>query len=71
MIHKNDLAFPIQGFADGITIRQYYAAKALQGLLSSPDLKQIHGDQDDLARACFRAADALIKYENEESIDDR
>ena len=44
--------------ADGISIRDYFAAAALQGILSSPD-----GGPDDwqrVADAAYYAADAML-----------
>ena len=43
--------------ADGISMRDYFAAKAMQGYLA-------HGkayDFDDIAQVSFRVADAMIK----------
>jgi hypothetical protein len=57
----------------GLTIRDYFAAKALQGALSSQEVtraavltgKRNHGGElsndDAMARACYDMADAMLK----------
>ncbi len=47
------------GYPDGLTIRDYFAAQALAGFLSSPNLNRDRGDG--LARACYIVADAMLK----------
>jgi len=58
-------AFPLQsigpefthGYA-GMTLRDYFAAKAMQAILSNPD----YGDEDSsLAGAAYYVADAMLK----------
>ena len=46
----------------GLTIRQYFAAKALQGVLSDPN---ICGTVDELVGVSFRYADAMIQFDRE------
>jgi hypothetical protein len=42
----------------GMTLRDYFAAKAMQAILSNPD----YGDEDDsLASAAYYVADAMLK----------
>ena len=60
------LAFPVPGRADrqGMTLREYYAGLAMQGLASDPD-QWIYDnfqnlDATELAYAAILAADALI-----------
>ncbi len=49
---------------DGITIRQYYAAKAMQTLIATfQDKWEIHR-MELLAQQSFKMADEMIKYEN-------
>jgi len=52
------------GYYLGLTTRQYYAAKAMQGFLSG----EWTGAKDDekLAKDCFEIADALIAFEEKE-----
>ena len=44
----------------GMTLRDYFAAKAMQGLLSDPDWRQ-DMDFDDTALAAYKMADAMLK----------
>lgn len=44
----------------GISIRDYFAAAALQGLLSSIEPNQLWSGED-VAVTCYRTADAMIK----------
>jgi hypothetical protein len=52
------VAFPNSRYADtfGMTLRDYFAAKALQGLLSIPELA---GSHDDFAKNAYGFADAM------------
>ena len=43
----------------GMTLRDYFAAKAMQGLLSDPDWRQ-EMDFDDTALAAYKMADAML-----------
>ena len=45
---------------DGMTIRDYFAAAALQGLLSSIEPNQLWCGED-VAVVCYRTADALLR----------
>ena len=79
MPDKNTLVFPkpiskymyatgsevIDNQVDGMTLRQYYAAKAMQGLLASETESSGYGNEQVSDRA-FKIADAMIKYEQEE-----
>lgn len=69
-------AFPIQGhstrngqsfqlvMADGMSLRDYFAAKALQGHLSEGGWNCDQSHFDDVARGAYRLADAMIKARN-------
>jgi hypothetical protein len=61
---KNPLAFPTHPdgalINDGMTLRDYFAAKAMQGLLSDPDWRQ-DMDFEDTAHAAYKQADAMLK----------
>ena len=47
----------------GMTLRDYFAAKAMQGILSQgPD--NWYEDIDDLATASYEVADAVLKARN-------
>lgn len=60
----NDPAFPYVLRADsdsaeyGLTKREYFAAMALQGMLSNPDIR---GSNESLAKTSISVADVLIK----------
>lgn len=51
----------------GISMRDYFAAKAMQGELASQspaggdDYNYLPGDEEDLATWCYRMADAMLK----------
>ena len=45
---------------DGMTLRDYFAAAALQGLLASIQPNQLWSG-DDVAITCYRTADAMLK----------
>ena len=45
---------------NGMTLRDYFAGKALQGLLASIQPNQLWSG-DDVAVTCYRTADAMIK----------
>ena len=62
---NNEPAFPAMHFdlADnehGMTLRDYFAAKAMQGFLASPLLKTESG-ADAMARNAYRVADAMME----------
>jgi hypothetical protein len=52
---------------DGMTLRDYFAAKAMQGLISCPDWRENAGDEvgmdasDFTASVAYMMADAMIK----------
>ena len=55
-------AFPLaidkQVLHEGMTLRDYFAAKAMQAILSNPEF----GDKDtDIAGSAYWAADAMLK----------
>lgn len=53
-------AFPFGTAYAGMTLRDYFAAKAMQALLSDFDWRQ-DMDFDDTAAAAYRQADAILK----------
>jgi len=59
-----------QGVQDGLTKREYFAAKAMQGLLSNPEwMREYKGEKylmetDILAEVSVKIADKLIKALN-------
>lgn len=67
-------AFPAQHFdltdaEHGMTLRDYFAAKAMQGLMSGRWKSDIHGatyyvyraDADEWAKSAYHFADAMLK----------
>lgn len=63
-INDGGPAFPTPGLQDdesfnGMSLRQHYAGKALQGYLASMDTSIVF-DKDGLARDCFEMADAML-----------
>lgn len=70
---KNEPAFPNEGFNgwgepfQGMTLRDYFAAKAMQGLIGSPDWRENAGEDVGMdasnytAIAAYMMADAMLK----------
>jgi hypothetical protein len=48
------------GYSEGMTLRDYFAAKAMQGLYSDPEWR-IDMDFSDTAYAAYNQADAMMK----------
>ena len=62
--------FPIQEpgefFFDGMTMRQYYKAMALQGIITTPNDLKINGNKpEDVVRVAAIYADAMLKEDEE------
>ena len=49
-------AFPDE-YQNGMTLRDYFAAKAMQGLISEPS---IQGTMDEFAHRAYAIADAML-----------
>ncbi|MCK6810640.1 hypothetical protein L8R73_13290 [Enterobacter bugandensis] len=67
---KNESAFPVpateyHGMDSGMTLRDYFAAKAMQGWLASFSESDAHpsvsGKCDAVAEASYELADAMLK----------
>jgi hypothetical protein len=58
----NDIpAFPCPDYGEvGMTLRDYFAAKAMQAYCSDPDYRQDCG-QEDTAISAYTMADAMLK----------
>ena len=58
-------AFPqsreIGDFFTGMTLRDYFAAKAMQGLLAGTLTPEIVWSQSDAAETAYNVADAMLK----------
>ena len=48
----------VQHGSPGMTIRDYFAAAALQGNIAHPE---VTGNRDDIARDAYKYADAMLK----------
>ena len=46
---------------EGMTLRDYFAAKAMVFYFAGPDAKVISKQPDDIARWCYIMADAMLK----------
>lgn len=46
------------GFSQGMTLRDYFAAKAMQGILTDPDITM---GADKIAEWAYAQADAMLK----------
>jgi hypothetical protein len=57
-------AFPLNDplKSTGMTLRDYFAAAALQGNIAHPE---VVGDRDDIARDAYKYADAMLKARRE------
>ena len=60
---NNQQAFPHE-FRDGMTFRDYMAAKAMQGMCANPNSKPEVGE-DVFAEAAYMMADAMLKARKE------
>ena len=51
-------AFPMSDIAKGMTLRDYFAAKAMQGFAADPDTT---GPAEVIAKVAYEWADAMLK----------
>ena len=61
-------AFPIEGYSNGISIRDYFAAKAMQSIVSAPkemaaliDVLGAKTDYDKVSETAYVIADAMLR----------
>jgi len=65
-------AFPNEGFNgwgqpfEGMTLRDYFAAKAMQGMIGDFDFNTFAQDPLRVARWSYEAADAMLKAREEQ-----
>jgi hypothetical protein len=52
---------PNEGIGNGMTLRDYFAAKAMQGMASSPEHCSDGWAYSDMAIQAYELADAMIK----------
>ena len=65
---KHERAFPSEAYGNaaphtGMTLRDYFAAKALEGICASQQTKMF-ADQDHLAKGAYLLADAMMEARN-------
>lgn len=64
-INTGGPAFPIDipsvGHSTGMTLRDYFAAKAMQAVLSDPEITDIAKTKDWIAICSYSVADAMLK----------
>ena len=64
---KTPQAFPYSGVGDelnyskGMTLRDYFAAKAMQGILTATLTPNTVWSQDEAAETAYNVADAMLK----------
>ena len=67
LIMKNEPAFPNEGFNgwgtpfEGMTLRDYFAAKAMQGLLAQSLGTALGSPVEQAAEYAYKMADAMLK----------
>ena len=59
MLYTGGTAFPV-GTASGMSLRDYFAAKAMQAMLSSPNCP-MHVKESELATQAYHTADAMLE----------
>jgi len=60
IINDGGPAFPLQSGQSGVSMRDYFAAKALQGILACPE-EGVRWDADIVAQNAYTQADAMLK----------
>lgn len=56
-----DQNFGQRGAYQGMSLRDHFAAKAMQGFAADPTNHQLFDDMDDVARSAYAMADAMLK----------
>jgi hypothetical protein len=59
-IEDGGAAFPIAGFDDGMTLRDYFAAVALQGMMGNRSLVDTFSGHAVMAEKSYFLADAML-----------
>ena len=49
------------GYSEGMTIRDYFAAKAMAVYFQDPDIDDLVGDLHSVADWCYEMADAMLQ----------
>ena len=57
----------VQSLHEGMTLRDYFAAKAMQGLITSASLSRTESwyDEERVAESAYKMADAMLKARKE------
>ena len=64
-VKTGGLAFPYDRYSQmGMFLRDYFAAKAMQGFVSDPDWR-VDMTPDETARAAYAQADAMLEARGE------
>jgi len=60
---NNPPAFIATGYSEGMTLRDYFAAKAMQGMLANPKLQEqiLKAGQSWIEESAYKVADAMIE----------
>jgi len=54
---NDEFAFPLKNFSPGMTLRDYFAAKAMQGYIT----EDLNGDPSEIAERAYEIANAMLK----------
>jgi hypothetical protein len=65
-MNKGGPAFPFGTGYQGMTLRDYFAAKALEGMCAGQQSKMF-SDQDHLAKGAYLLADAMLKARDQQT----
>ena len=60
---NKEYAFPVYEVTGGMTLRDYFAAKAMQAVLTNHKLEDC--DDDVVAKNCYQMADFMLKARTE------
>jgi hypothetical protein len=61
LVYNDDGGDPTTIIHDGMTLRDYFAAKAMQGMLASADSWINKDEVEDFATICYALADGMLK----------
>ena len=67
---ENEPAFPAydhleQLLTDGMSLRDYFAAKAMQGMFSNTEVAALVNSHEQFAELAYRMADAMLRERQE------
>ena len=60
---NSDPAFPIPRYKlhDGMSLRDYFAAKAMQGFMANPNDSMVEENISEMAKTAYQIADQMLK----------